>query len=305
VNLSTPQSTNVDRTKYQRDGYLHIKAAFSLSEVAEYRDKLTSTLSHMTTEIPTGDLLCNQFTAEFIQGGRLIEIAQTLLGGKPQYFGDSSCMVYDQDHAVCSFHKDNSDRHDANAPDWRGDYPLLRFGLYLQDHSRSGGGLMLRAGSHKSVLKNRKLEVLNEEVIGWLNGRTRYLPTEIGDLVVWNLRTTHAGMGRYIRGPIRRPITERTQQIFPKFVQSNVAGRRLALFATFGLAGSKLDRYLENLKMRSYMVEIWRNSIYTDENFNAFSKHGAKLLDLKSVIEAETVAGKVLGQNTHWQPLPY
>ena len=77
------------------------------------------------------------------------------------------------------------------------------------------------------------------------------------------------------------------------------------MFATFGLAGSHLERYLENLKMRSYMVEIWRNSVYTDDNINAFSKHGAKLLNMKRVIETEIAAGRTIGQNAHWQPLPY
>lgn len=299
------KSPNINRDQFYRDGYLLIRAVFSPSEVATYREILKTMLSTSEPNFPNGDLLSNPLTADFIQDGRLIEITRSLLGGQPVYFGDSSSVIYDQNHAVCSFHKDNSDRHDADAPDWRGDYPILRFGLYMQDHSRSGGGLMVRAGSHKSVSKSRKLEVLNEEVFGWLNGRTRYVPTKVGDLVVWNLRTTHAGMGRYIRGPIRRPISERTQKFVPNFLQSDASSQRLAMFATFGLEGSHLDRYLKNLKMRLYMAEIWQNSEYTRENFEAFTRHDAKLLYMKQIVEAEIQAGNTIGHNTSWEPLPY
>ena len=299
------QAANVDRDRFCRDGYLHLKAIFSPAEISEFRDKLIYKESFATFEQPTGDLLSNPITAEFIQDGRLIEVTRKLLGAQPVYFGDSSYVVYDENHAVCSFHKDNADRHDPNGPDWCGEYPILRFGLYLQDHSRCGGGLVVRAGSHRSLQKNRKLEVLNEEVLGWLNGRTRYVPTEIGDVVVWNLRTTHAGMGRYIRGPLKRPISERMQKFFPEYLHSRAVGQRIAMFASFGLAGTHLERYLNNLRMRSYMVKVWQNSVYAKQNFEAFSGHDATLLDMRNVIESEILSGKTIGQNARWEPLPY
>lgn len=298
--------SQIDRDKFQRDGYLVLKAAFSTAEIAAYREPLLAEFENDgTAEGYTGDLLAHASTQSFIDDGRLIEITRELLGGDPVYFGDSSAMYYTQDHNVCSFHKDNADRHDGDGPDWSGDYPVLRFGLYLQDHSRQGGGLMLRARSHKSVSRYRKLEVINEEVFGWLNGRTRYVPTQIGDLIVWNLRTTHAGMGRYILGPLRRPVSERTQRIIPSFMQSSVAESRLAMFASFGLESVHLDRYLQYLKTRTYMVDIWRNTPYREEFFETFTRHNAKLLDMHSDVMAALSEGEVLGEFTHWKPLPY
>ena len=176
------KNISVDSDRFHRDGYLVLKSAFTTDEVATYRERLIMMFEGSDrTEGYYGDLLANPSTADFIVDGRLIEVTRQLLGDMPTYFGDSSVMYYNSGHNVCSFHKDNADRHDCDAPDWQGDYPIVRFGLYLQDHSRQGGGLMLRARSHKSVSRNRKLEVLNEEVFGWLNGRTRYVPTEIGD----------------------------------------------------------------------------------------------------------------------------
>ena len=294
---------NVER--FRREGYLVVPGAFSLEEVEAYRAYLLGKFEDKVDDDGhTSDLLADPVTAGFIEDGRLIEICRELLGGKPVYFGDSSAMYYKRDNNVCSFHKDNADRHDPDAPDWNGEYPIIRFGLYLQDHSRQGGGLMLRARSHRSVARNRKMEVLNEEVFGWLNGRTRYVPSEIGDLIVWNLRTTHAGMGRYLRGPFRRPISERTQHLVPAFLQSKLADSRLAMFASFGLASAHLDRYLRYLKTRSYMADIWRNTPHTPEMFAAFEVRNAKLLDMHGEVIADIAAGKPVGEYAYWTPLP-
>tara|TARA_B100000676_G_scaffold306975_1_gene364368 strand:- start:1705 stop:2613 length:909 start_codon:yes stop_codon:yes gene_type:complete len=294
----------VDAEKFRRDGYLVMPGAFSHDEVSAYREHLLAKFEGGNGPADySGDLFANPATESFIGDGRLIEVCRDLLGGEPVYFGDSSAMYYASDNNVCSFHKDNADRHNPDAPDWSGDYPIIRFGLYLQDHSRQGGGLMLCAGSHKSVARNRKLEVLNEEVFGWFSGRTRYVPSGVGDLIVWNLRTTHAGMGRYLRGPIRRPISERTQHLVPSFMQSKLADSRLAMFASFGLAGRHLDRYLRYLKTRTYMVDIWRQTPYTPGMFAKFEAQNAKLLDMHGEVSADIAAGRSVGEYTYWTPL--
>ena len=300
-----PADLKVDRETFHREGYLVIPGAFTPEEVSTYRDYL---LNLFEGDDPigahTGDLLVDSSTGSFINDGRLIEVCRKLLGGKPVYFGDSSAMYYKNDNRVCGFHKDNADRLLPDTPDWDGDYPIIRFGLYLQDHSKQGGGLMVHAGSHQSMLRNRKLQVINEEVVGWLNGRTRYVPSEIGDLIVWNLRTTHAGMGRYLRGPTRRPISERTQDLVPAFLQSGLAESRVAMFASFGLAGRHLDRYLRYLKTRTYMVDIWRNTTYTPELFETLERRNARLMDMHQEILSDIAAGRSVGESAYWKPLP-
>jgi hypothetical protein len=61
-------------------------------------------------------------------------------------------------------------------PDWHGRYTALRFGIYLQDHTTHTGGLNLRDRSHNTV--------------SLTTGRTIYLQSAVGDVVVWRLRTT-------------------------------------------------------------------------------------------------------------------
>ena len=240
-----------------------------------------------------------------LSDGRIIDVARQVLGGEPVYFGDSSANRNDEAAPVGTFHKDNTDRHDKDAPDWRGDYPVVRFGVYLQDHKKQGGGLLLRAGSHNNLFRNRKVEVIHEEVVDWFTGKTRYVFSEPGDLVVWNLRLTHAGMGRFLRGPIKRPITERTQRIIPRFLHSTVAQARYSMFASFGREGESFERYLTYLKTRRYMVDMWLLNRYDDALVREFATHGGKLLNMKPQIEADMANGVAVGQSLRWQPLPY
>lgn len=293
-----------DRDRFERDGYLVIRGAFSADEVEAYRSYLAERLSGNETYLET-DVLRDPMLSSFVSDGRLISVTRQLLGGTPVYFGDSSANLYKEAAPVGTFHKDNTDRHDIDAPDWQGPYPLIRFGLYLQDHSRQGGGLMVRAGSHKRVARNRKVEVLGEEVFGWLSGRTRYVFTGIGDLVVWNMRLTHAGMGRFLRGPIPRPVTERTQRIIPVALQSKVAQTRYSMFASFAREGDSLDRHLRYLKTRAYMVAMWRASRVEPEDCRRFEELGAKLLDMHAEMDRAAAAGEPLGQYQKWSPLPY
>lgn len=297
-------SIDIDRARFEKDGYLLLKNVFSVEEIERYRDHLEINLTGSESFIPT-DVLSEAALSSFIADGRLIEVARQLLGGTPVYFGDSSANRYSEDAPVGTFHKDNTDRHDVDAPDWAEPYPLLRFGLYLQDHARQGGGLLLRAGSHNQVYRNRKIEVLNEEVVDWLNGRSRYVFSNRGDLVVWNMRLTHAGMGRFLRGPLKRPITERMQRIVPEFLQSRLAQTRYSMFASFGREGPALDRHLRYLRTRRYMVDMWRASNVTPDMREEFERHGAKLLDMGATIAAEEAAGAELGQFQKWAPLPY
>jgi hypothetical protein len=90
---------------------------------------------------------------------KIVSLARLLLGPDLVYFGDSTVQV---GQGRRGFHKDNVTRYDPQGADWKGDYPLLRIGLYLQDHTRWSGGLKVRAGSHllHSLCLHPRLEQL-------------------------------------------------------------------------------------------------------------------------------------------------
>jgi Phytanoyl-CoA dioxygenase (PhyH) len=85
-----------------------------------------------------------------------------------------------------AFHKDNSDKINGDAPDWTKPSHLLGVGIYLQDHTHHSGGLTVFEGSHSQAsIKNGRV------ITEW--GKRVYLKTEPGDVVVWYLKTSHAG----------------------------------------------------------------------------------------------------------------
>ncbi len=88
-----------------------------------------------------------------------------------------------------------------------------------------------------------------------LTFKARYMGLPLGDVVVWSLRLTHAGMGRYIRFAPFFPVTERNGRFLPEAIKSSpIKGQRRAVFFTLGAAGPHMDRYVAYLKTRGYQV---------------------------------------------------
>jgi hypothetical protein len=123
---------DISPARFWRDGYAVIRSVFGADEIARFRERaLASNAAHK------GDLLANPSLRDVLLDDRLLAIARSLLGARPVYSGDSSCVIGGRSHG---WHKDNADPEDPRAPDWQGRYTPIRFGLYLQDHARTPGG---------------------------------------------------------------------------------------------------------------------------------------------------------------------
>jgi hypothetical protein len=250
----------------------------------------------MASRAVGGDLLSKPLMRDVLLDGTLVGIARQILGEDDiMYAGDSSCTINSHQHG---FHKDNADRKDPQAPDWQGRYTVLRFGIYLQDHTAHTGGLNLRDRSHNTVSLR--------------TGRNVYVRSAVGDVVVWSLRTTHSGNGSLLAFPrgfqpspelaeLPRRLRRRTGH-YPRWWREAPAdGDRIAVFAALGLDDAHHRRYTEYLKTRTYMCDIWRRSVYDQEVFDAAAKIGLTIRDLRREIEGDPTVGK----NPNWQPIPY
>lgn len=224
-----------------------------------------------------GDLLSCQSLGgrKFILDKRIIDIAKCILRDTPCYFGDSSASV---DVGAMGFHKDNPDREDQGAPDWRTPYSLIRIGVYLQDHAWYSGGLAVRDRSHLTVKRNK--------------GRPLAIPTQIGDLVLWSLRTTHSGYATRLKAlpqvfvPI--PIVKMLgsfnlarKYLLPVLFRPLELDKRLALFATFGIDDEHLARYTAYLQTRQYAVSKWQSTVYDRRLFDNAEAVGVKLTSMR------------------------
>jgi len=210
-------------------GFLILRGVFTAREIAELRAHAEEAPS------PGPDLLSDPVFRGVVVDPRIAAIARRLLGCVPVYFGDS---VLSRAERPGPWHKDNAGRYDPATADWQSDYPLLRFGVYLQDHSRHSGGVSVRAGSHQSPTRTE--------------GTPVYGDTQVGDVVVWHFRATHRGATSLLRGT-RIPVSSyRMDKLLPGFLKAPAEKARHALFMTYGAPGDDTDRYIDYLGTREY-----------------------------------------------------
>ncbi|NNG39483.1 hypothetical protein HJ588_09385 [Flexivirga sp. ID2601S] len=272
----------VDVDAFWRDGFTIVRNVYSPEEVEELRQACRA-----GGGASSGDLLARPNLRRVLTDGVMIEIAQKVLGRDDiVYAGDSSFTINSTGRG---WHKDNADRVDPNAPDWRSPYTQLRFGIYLQDHKFHSGGLNVRVGSHNKPT--------NQE------GKIVSVRSGIGDVGVWSMRITHSANSDLLRFPpfgSTDPATAETAppkpwKLFPK------NDERIAVFAALGLDDDHGRRYTDYLKTRTYMVNLWRNGPYTPEAIAEAEAAGLTVRDIPAEVKDDATAG----QNAEWAPIPY
>lgn len=271
----------VDTAGFWRDGYTIVPKVYTRDEIEQFRADIERSAG------PKSDLLANAHLRRVLTDGRLVRIAQRILGtdGPILYAGDSSFTVGNVQHG---WHKDCADRTDPKAPDWRSRYTVLRFGVYLQDHRFHTGGLNLRVGSHEAAQFD--------------TGRNVYVRTGVGDVGVWSLRITHSGNGKLLKFPWAHYPEPSSEDRYPAWTYASADREpRMALFAALGLDDEHHRRYTDYLKTRTYIVNMWRNSSYHEDAIAEAQRGGLQVRDLPSEVRDDPTAGK----NKTWAPMPY
>lgn len=276
--LATNLAMDISPT-FWRDGFVIVRGLFSVGEVTVFREEA------LKVDDLRLDLLSIPRLRTVLLDDRLLSAVRSLVGQQVVYFGDSSVSVGE---AAAGFHKDNPDKFDPAAPDWTGRYPLIRFGIYTQSHKGRPDGLDLRRGSHEHCSTR-----MGEHV---------YADTEPGDVVIWNLRTSHSGCGMTVKG---RPVDP--ESIAGKILRRLPAlrdrpqVRRVALFGSFGAPGAHLERYIAYLKTRRYAVDQFIASRHDAEALALARAKGVLVRDMRAEVQ-ERPAAQI--HATH-VPLPY
>ena len=272
----------VDSAQFWDDGYTIVRGVFSRSEIEDFRQR-----SFEARGKHGGDLLSNPYLNGILLDGRLVDIARQILGRDDVvYYGDGAIAIREGNPG---WHKDNADRKDPDAPDWASPYTQLRFGVYLQDHHRHSGGLNVRVGSH--------------ETVSHTEGRPIQLRTKVGDVGVWSMRITHSAAATLLKwwpGRDRHPDPFELDQVEPKHILPRDK-ERIAVFLALGADDDHLERYVQYLKTRRYIVNTWMKSRYDDEVRARAAEIGLTIRDMRAEIEGDATVGR----NEAWQPLPY
>jgi len=239
----------IDKQKFQSDGYLLLKGVFYKEEISNLRKNILQVYEAQTKNkniiIPPrirglvvlrGEMLNIEFLQNIIIGERILNIARQLIGEPICYYGDASVHVGNKiitENQTSGWHRDNRPiSMDPQQDDWQGEYPLIRFGIYLQDHAYHSGGLSVEVGSHQAYD---------------FQGTQTPIPSEEGDLVIWNQRIKHVG------------------HTLRKGVETD--GIRIGIFISFGKESTHLQRYIKWMGGKggwmgeNIIQERWRNTI--------------------------------------------
>ncbi len=263
---------------FEEHGWVLIRDVFTEAEIDAFRaDVLASEREGLT-----GDLLSNPRLSHALLDDRILRIATALLGAKPTYYGDSSWYSSNTSPFAIGFHKDNADKFNQQGPDWDGAYPLLRIGIYLQDHAEHSGGVALRDRSHHTT--------------DCLVGQPFAVPSRKGDVVVWSFRTSHSGfVGRlrvfpsvFVPVTVQNALTVAKQGRYVRpgrLFRSMQYPERLVLFMSFGVDGRHLRRYIEYLKTRRFAIVLWQSSRYTDAMRAEIGRRGLGFIDAPAQVQ--------------------
>jgi len=293
--------------EFWEQGYLLIRNVFSKAEAEEFRSHGSANRQHR------GDLLSQPYLRKALLDDRVLNIAAQILGDTPVYYGEST---FNTGQFSFEFHRDNADRRDGNAPDWKGKYTQINFAFYLQDHAWHSGGLRIIPRSHNAVSTP--------------SCKPRNVRTRVGDLVVWNLRTLHAGAATMLRllpltyveptglaleksherprtwyrylVPVDKPVSMR----IPRFLIAGEGPERAAMFFTMGREDAHMERFVSYLKTRTYAVERWKNSEYGRATWDAVQGKNIKVIDIGAEVRRRLAAGDTsLGLNKGHEVIPY
>jgi hypothetical protein len=260
----------IDKEKFEKDGYLLIKSLFTKEEIEAFRkdcytqfeidDKkgLTYSIKKVQARALRGDLMSKALIRKMLLDDRIISVVKNLLGNDIVYFGDSAFQF---GVGFRGFHRDNVDRKFNEGPDWEGDYPIVRFGLYLQDHKNHSGGLKVKQGSHK-----------NE------SGKSVLLDIEVGDFAIWSLRTLHSGNAVRLKLLPNMPIDYFEKHI-PSFLKIGESTERILAACSFAKKGKDLDRYISEYmnKAEPVLLNI-KNSPMDEQALNELKEKGIELV---------------------------
>ncbi len=275
--MSTDGPTNPTATDHYRlHGYTILRNVFNPKKIATLRDecRVKGQSTYIGPRDFNGLLLSEQ----------LIEPLRPLLGPRIVLFGDSSSKSDDRvtDWSSRHFHVDaRGDDFDYTRP-----YPLLRIGIYLQDHDVYSGGLKLRPGSwtrfciEQYGMRRLIKHVIRERSMGQLRPPPRSINVDAraGDVALWNLRIHHTGYAVRLRRAPQRSFHPFVENLIPRALQCPEQNSRCTIFATYGAPSTYLDRYVENRWRSPELVDNWRRSGACDPEIQQLAEaHGLEL----------------------------
>lgn len=256
------------KEELNQNGFLIIRNVFTSEEVAKLTEYCTSKCSLLSYEksVP-GDVFDVPELRTILFKKEIINMMREVLQNEVIYFRDSQIHCKPNRRI---FHTDA--REDYKNPR-ESVYPIFRLGIFLQDHKNFSGGIKFRTNSHKRIISNKlALKNLitgkgfhNDIRVYFNNGKIVNARTELGDLVVWNLRTEHSGGAVLPKFNNDLAFLPKIDQYLPNFLKLPEHEKRMSIFYAFGEESKELDDYVDYKKNNINDLEH-RNSLSNEED---------------------------------------
>lgn len=273
----------------QENGYCLIKNFFNINEVEKLR-KFVLKNHHNDQDI----YLSNYDNAldENILSEKYFQILKETIGNDLVYFLDSNTAVDAFQKNTGTFHIDA--RNDENDPG-SSEYKVWRVGLYLQDHKNYSGGIKFIAKSHKKLLTNSIYKIYyilrkffkNKYSLKSIIPSFKYIniPSEPGDLIIWNGRTHHCGRFKRLhifKNLALHPFIDRH---LPNFLIKKEMTDRLVVYQDWGLKDLSLVNYLKHRYNHRDYKKYWQNNKINKHKFpfNKFKENSIEIIDASNI----------------------
>lgn len=231
------------RKKFLKNGFIILKSVFAKEDISKLRNKMILLSSEDFNEF---ELLLDEDIQEILLNEKLIESIKEILATESLvYYSDSS--ITNLANPQKTFDRYHSDaRGEDRKISYNEEYPIIRLGIYFQDSKDFSGGLKIRERSHKHILFKLSLyDILYQLKLIFINkiynfnsfrlGKGNNIEIDKGDVVIWNLRTHHAGMSRRLKLFPKLCLWPLLDKLLPNsfFLPFQYKDNRVAMFSTF------------------------------------------------------------------------
>lgn len=248
-------------------GFCLVKGVFSAKEMADLERDLAMAHAEFGGNAP--DIYSTPLLQWLLFDQRLRALAHALLGSRLVYYRETATNYEETPGQMTTapfteYHCDARGNHVslAGPPEDRGVYPAYRFGIYFRDYRRYSGGLKVAPGSHlrdfeydyqwnaqRNIAKLPKVKQavgLNELAVPVQPIELYNVPSEPGDVVIFNLRCYHsAGAVRFKDRPTLALLPSVESRLSPEMRLPIPPGSRNTIFFDYGAPTTALDYYVK------------------------------------------------------------
>ena len=267
----------------KEQGFLLLKNIFTTDEVEVMQEHCMRecSLRSFNSSVP-GDIFENDLLRSILFKKEVINIMETILEDEVVYFRDSQIHCAPNKRI---FHLDS--RADYRNPRLS-TYPIYRLGVFMQEHVNYSGGIKFRVNSHRRIIFNklnlRKLlsgKGFHNDPLVYLNmGKVVNVKANLGDLIIWNLRTEHSGGAVITKLFNNSGFMPFIDEWIPEFLKKPEHSLRMAIFFALAKDTEELRRYIEYKKNNQKDTEH-RETFSRDIKFlqSEAQRLGLKFLD--------------------------